>query len=404
MKIRIGLFFGGPSVEHEVSVITAMQALAALDKEKYQPVPVYVTKEGLLYTGEAAAKLESYRSLPALISKLTRVDMVREDDLPTLMRHGRKRFGSNVISPLDVALLLFHGTGGEDGSYQGFLEQLGLPYTGCDVTASAIGMDKWAMKALFAAAQIPHLPAVKIRREDWYTDDAPLAQRAEREIGYPCIVKPVNLGSSVGISRAANRHALNAALDTAFQYAQAALVERAVTPLREINCAVLGDASSAKASVCEEPLLAGEVLTFHDKYQRGTKSEGGPAAAPSGAKGDGMASLSRRIPADLPEETAERIQQMAVDAFHAIGAAGVARVDFLMDADSGELWVNEINTIPGSMSFYLWEASGLPYGQLLDSLVDLALKRQRDRARVTFSFDTNLLQTARIGGKQGNKS
>ena len=402
MKIRVGLFFGGPSVEHEVSVITAMQALAALSCEKYQPVPVYVTKEGLLYTGEAAASLESYRSLPALLSKLTQVDLVREAGTPTLMRHGRKRFGSNVVAPLDAALLLFHGTAGEDGSFQGFMEQLGLPYTGCDVTASANGMDKWTMKALFAASGVPHLPAVKIRREDWYTDDTPLAERAEREIGYPCIVKPVNLGSSVGISRAGNRHALNAALDTAFQYAHAALVERAVTPLREINCAVLGDASDARASVCEEPLLAGEVLTFHDKYQRGAKGEGGPDAPQSGTKGDGMASLSRRIPADLPEETAARIQAIALGAFHAIGAAGVARIDFLMDADTQELWVNEINTIPGSLSFYLWEASGLPYGQLLDSLIDLALKRQRDRARITFSFDTNLLQTARLGGsKQG---
>ena len=258
------------------------------------------------------------------------------------------------------------------------------------------------MKALFRAAGVSCLPAVKIGKTAYYTDPDGVLDQVEREIGYPVIVKPYNLGSSVGIGKGRDRQGLVTALEEALQYAPFALCERAVTQLREINCAVLGDSDEAQASVCEEPLNATDFLTYADKYQAGGKgAKGAPSKTGGGSKG--MQSLSRKVPAELPPETAETIRSLSIAAFHAINAAGVARVDCMMDGETGEIYVNEINTIPGSLSFYLWEASGLTFSQLMDALVRLALKRQRQRSQLHFSFDSNLLSTAQLGGSKGAK-
>ena len=400
-KIRAGVFFGGPSVEHEVSVITAMQAIQAMDPQRYEVIPVYTTKNGELYTGAHLAQLESYRNIPEALKQAQKVVLQKEGKDVVLMLAKQKRFGSSIVTTLDVALPIYHGTGGEDGVMQAHFERLGLPYTGPDVTSSAIGMDKWASKAMFKLHGVPCVEGVKVTQSQYFTDPEAAAQTIEKAVGYPAIIKPYNLGSSVGIHKCRDRASLLEGLEDAFLYSQAVLAERAVQNLREINCAVLGDAEEARASVCEEPLNATDILTYADKYQSGGKT--GKTGAKSGGGSKGMQSLARVVPADLSPEMTEKVQQLAMDAFRAIGACGCSRIDFLLDNQTGELYANEINTIPGSLAFYLWEKSGLTFSQLMDEMIRLALKRQRQQSLLHRSFETNLLQHAQIGGAKAGK-
>ena len=406
-KIRAAVFFGGPSVEHEVSVITAMQAIQALDKERYQVIPVYTTKTGDLYTGAHLSQLESYRNIPEALKTAQKVVLVKEGNEVQLVLAKQKRFGSSVVTGVDVALPIYHGTGGEDGVMQAHFERLGLPYTGPDVTSSAIGMDKWAAKAMFKLHGVPCVEGIKVTQSRYFSDPEEAAAAIEKAVGYPAIIKPYNLGSSVGIHKCRDRASLLEGLEDAFLYSRAVLAERAVQNLREINCAVLGDDDEARASVCEEPLNATDILTYADKYQSGG---GGKTGSKTGTKmgsktggSQGMQSLARVVPADLPAEVSETVQQLAIRAFRAIGACGCSRIDFLLDNATGELFANEINTIPGSLAFYLWEKTDLPFPALMDELVRLALKRQRQKGLLHTSFETNLLQNAKLGGAKAGK-
>lgn len=397
MKTNLAVFFGCSSVEHEVSIISAVQAMEAMDREKYTVVPVYVAKDGNMYTGDALFSMKNYKDLPALLSRCTRVFPAREKGEVVLMDAAGGLFKRKPVARLDVAFPVVHGTNCEDGSLQGYFEILGLPYAGCDVLASAVGMDKAVCKHVLAAHGLPVLPCVTFTARQWAEDKAPILDKIRRAIGYPCIVKPVNLGSSVGISKAEDDGKLEEAVALAASFAGEILVERAIGSLREINCSVLGDRDACEASVCEEPVMSDEILSYEDKYLSG------------GAKGDktggskGMSSLKRRLPAEISEEKADEIRDLAKEAFLAIGGQGVARIDFLMDtADGNKVYINEINTIPGSLAFYLWEAAGLPYRQLIDRLVELAFKRARTRQNLMFTIDTNLLsQAGDLGGAKG---
>ena len=293
---------------------------------------------------------------------------------------------------------VYHGTGGEDGSFQGLMEQLKLPYTGCGVGASALGMDKYLCKGAFRLSGVPCLDCVKITRAEYYADPDSATRKAEEKIGYPMIVKPYNLGSSVGIGKATDESSLRASLEEALTYPDGAICERCITNLREINCSVIGDSDGVTASVCEEPHGGKDFLSYADKYQRGGKS------AKGGSKGSqGMQSLARVVPAPISEELTARVQETAKQAFLAIGGEGISRIDLMIDEDSGELFVNEINTIPGSLSFYLWEHCNVSFTELCDRLISLAFKRQRNRENLLSSFDTNLLETASFGGTKGAK-
>ena len=394
MKIKVGVFFGGKSVEHEVSVISGLQAFSALDREKYEPVPVYQAKDGTFYTGEKLGSIESFRDVKAAIRSASAVDLVGENGRVFLKKRGAF---AKKITYLDVALPVYHGTCGEDGCFQGLCEQIGLPYVGCDVCASAVGMDKGMMKAAFAYAGVPCLPCVKVAKADYFADTEAQIKLAEEKIGYPMIVKPYNLGSSVGIGKATDRESLKAALENVYNYTKAALCEHCIENLREINCSVLGDDESARPSVCEEPCGAKDFLSYADKYQGGGKGVKGSQ------ENQGMSSLSRLVPAPLSPEMTEKVQKTAVSAFRAVGASGVARIDLMIDKSTDELFVNEINTIPGSLSFYLWEKCGVSFNELLDEMIRLAFRRAEKRAEMTSSFDTNLLQTASFGGTKGAK-
>lgn len=387
MKTNIGVFFGGRSTEHEISVISASQAMAAIDREKYDVTPIYISKQGRYYTGDALFDIKNYKNIPALLEKCTQVYMEPSYGDYNVYRTKKGMFGSNVVTKLDVAIPVLHGSNVEDGIFEGVLESIGIPYAGCNTLASANGMDKITMKMILRECGVPVIDYVWFTDKEWFAKRDELIARIEDKIGYPVIVKPANLGSSVGIGRAGNREQLIEKIDVAEKYSSRIIVEHMVDNLKEINCSVLGDCDEYQPSVLEEPIKSAEILSYEDKYMGGTK----------GAKG--MQASQKRIPADLPEDVTKRIQFLAGETFRVLGCHGVSRVDVIMDEDNGEIYVNEINTIPGSLSFYLWEATGIPFTELMDRLVRLALKRKREQGQKTVSYDQNIF--ALTGGAKG---
>ena len=396
MKIKVGVFFGGKSVEHEVSIISAIQAANAIDKSKYEVIPIYITKNSEMYVGERIGDIAAYKNIPSLLKESRRVILINDGGKVQLAYYPAKKFGNNIHDYIDVAFPVVHGTNVEDGVFQGYLQTIGVPYVGCDVISSAVGMDKYVMKTVFKDNGIPVLDCVIVHVSDFAADEGAVKDNIKQKIGYPLIVKPINLGSSVGIKLAHNDEELDEALDNAFTFANKLLIEPAITNLKEINCSVCGDYSSAHASECEEPVNSDEILSYEDKYISGGK----------GGKSSGMATLKRKIPADISAETREEIRTLAVKAFKCLGCNGVSRIDFMIDMDSGKIYLNEINTIPGSLAFYLWEPVGVKYQELLDEMIMLALKRERENKALTFSFDSNILDGftgGKLGGAKGGK-
>ena len=391
-KLSVCVLFGGVSSEHEVSLRSAESVLNRLDKDKYHIFPVGITKDGdwILFGGK------DYGMLPA--GTWQNCEENRRAALSPVRGQGLLSFENDCVvrERIDVVFPVMHGENCEDGAIQGLLQIAGIPYVGPRVAASAACMDKTITKLIADAAGVRQAAWQLVTREGFARSQEAALSAVEARFAYPVFVKPAGTGSSVGVAKAKDRAALEAALDTAFGFSPRVLVEKAVQHLREINCAVLGDAEEAQASVCEEPLNATDILSYQDKYMSGGKS------AKSGAKG-GMSSLARRCPADIPEELTHRVQELAVATFRALGCLGVSRIDFLNDKETGELWVNEINTIPGSLAFYLWEAAGVPFAELLDRMIALAFKRQRQREALTFSYDVNLLAGVSLGGAKGAK-
>ncbi len=387
MKTTIGVFFGGRSTEHEISVISASQAMHAINAEKYEVVPIYISKQGKWYTGNALLDIQNYRNIPELLAKVDEVYMEPSFGDYNLYKKKRNLFGSNVIKHLDVIIPVLHGSNGEDGIFEGLLETIGIPYAGCNTLSSANGMDKITMKMILKSCGIPVVNFVWFSDKEWYTRREEIINQIEKEIGYPVIVKPANLGSSVGIGRACNREELIDKIDGAEIYTTRIIVEDMVEDLQEINCSVLGDCDENQASVLEEPIKSGEILSYEDKYVGGSK----------GAKG--MQASQKRIPADLPEKETKRIQFLARETFRVLSCHGVSRVDMIIDRKTRDIYVNEINTIPGSLSFYLWEATGISFEQLMDKLVELAIKRKREQGLKTVSYDHNIFNLG--GGLKG---
>ncbi len=405
MKIKIGVLFGGKTVEHEISIISAIQAMGYLDRNKYDVIPIYITKNNEFYVGEEVGKIESYTDINSLIKNSQRVIMVRDDNKVNLIRYPQKMFSKGVVDYIDIAFPIVHGTNVEDGTLQGFLKMFNIPYVGCDVLSSAVGMDKYVMKTVLKDNGIPVLDCKCCTAKQYDENEEAIIEEIEKVIGYPLIVKPVNLGSSIGISKAENRTELYDSLDTAFRYATKVLVETAVQNLKEINCSVLGDYEEAEASECEEPVSSDKILTFAEKYIGDGSAKGAKVVVKSSGGSKGMATLKRKIPADITDEQRDTIRDLAVKAFKCLGCGGVSRIDFMMDTATGNIWLNEINTIPGSLSFYLWEPIGVKYTELLDRMISLALKREREGENITYTFDSNVLQGVKLGGgTKGAKS
>ena len=392
MKTRVLVLFGGQSVEHGVAIISAVQAMNYLNTEKYEILPVYITKEGKMLYSKDFLDIDVFkrRRLSELEGLYQSVIITLVDGKPAIVGTHRKKGikKCEVVSEVDVALPVVHGTNCEDGTLQGWLELLGVAYAGCDVMSSAIGMDKDLFKLALLSAGLPTLPHIAFRAKQWSANRDEIIANIENKFGYPVIVKPANLGSSVGISKAKDQNELIDAIDLATSFAQKVLVEHAISNLREINCSVLGDADDCAASECEEPMNYDDVLSFSDKYLSNGASKG-------------MTSLKRRLPADISDDKKAEIQQISAEVFKLIGAAGVVRIDYLLDGDNDKVYVNEINTIPGSLAFYLWEATGIKYPEMLDKLIDIAFKRQRTKQSLTYTYDSNILEGA--GGFKGAK-
>ena len=397
MKINVGVIFGGRSVENEISVITAAQTMAAMNQEKYNIVPIYISKEGRWYTGEQLRFTDNYRDMNALLASVTEVYFRPIYGDINLYRVHKPLFGSEVETTIDVILPCLHGTSGEDGSFQGLIEMTGIPYACPNPLASANGMDKITMKMILKESGIPVVDYVWFSDKEWLSEREACCERA-KALNYPLIVKPANLGSSVGIKAVHNEEELIEATDNAIKYSKRIIVERLVEKLKEINCSVLGDYYDCEASVCEAPVRSGEILSYEDKYLGGGKNK------PS----EGMHSTVREIPANLPEATTAFIRTTACKTFRVLACDGVSRIDFMIDEATNDIYVNEINTIPGSLSFYLWEATGIKFDELVDRLIAIAFKRKRDSEFKTTSYSENIFayqakHGAKLGGSKGAK-
>ena len=393
MKTNVGVFFGGRSVEHEISVISALQAINAFDKDKYEIFPIYITKDGKWFTGKALLNIRNYRDLKSLPEKAEEVYMRPEYGNYKLYRSDTKggflKKKEPVVAELHAVLPVLHGSHGEDGMFEGVLETIGIPFAGCDTLSSANGMDKITMKMILRECGIPVVDYVWFSDKEWIDNRDSVIGRIESKLGYPVIVKPANLGSSVGIGKADDRESLIRKIEEAEKFSSRIIVEHMIGDMMEINCSVLGDAGEYQTSVCEEPISSGDFLSYTEKYGGGEKA--------------GMQSAQKRIPADIPEEMSNEIRRLAGETFRVLSCHGVSRVDVMVDKKDNKIYVNEINTIPGSLSFYLWEESGLPFNKLIDRLMELAFKRKRESDRKTFTYDANIFA---LGGglKAGVKS
>ncbi len=397
MKIQLLVVFGGKTVEHEISIISAIQAINHIDKSKYDVIPLYLTKELEFYTGESISHIESYQNIDKLLKNSIRVTFTKENDSVFLVEYSNKKF-KKFKKRIDIAFPIVHGNNVEDGSIQGFLKTLGLPFIGCDVISSAAGMDKHIMKCILKDFSIPVLDCLVFNKYEYDSNSNAIINEIKEKLTFPLIIKPATLGSSIGISKANNDTELEESLETAFSFATKILVEPAITNLREINCSVVGDTEEAEASECEEPLNATTILSYEDKYM------GSSSKSAKSSDSQGMASLARQIPADIPDELRNEIRTLAVKTFKALGCNGVSRIDFLLDVTTNSIYVNEINTIPGSLSFYLWEPLGISYTKLIDKLIQLCLKREREEKNLLNSFNTNVLSLCSSGSLNGAKN
>ncbi len=397
MKLTLAVIFGGKACEHDVSIITGIQALSAADPKQYDTVPVFIGGDGAWYVGDALRDITFYTKLD--LQKLTRVLPVGERQKLVLLRYpdGKKRFlGSDreVLHTIDVALPTMHGVNGEDGTLSGMLELMDVPYTCSGVLGASAGMDKIAMKKLFQGCSFPVLPAVWAERAEFKKDPDAVLDRVEGELAYPVYVKPANLGSSIGITRADDRDSLRDALEVASAFDRRLLIEKGVKKLTEVNCSVLGYAGEVTTSVLEMPIQASEHthLGFSEKYLKG------------GSKSQGMKSLARKIPAPIPDDVAERIRQISKEAFQVMDCKGVVRIDYIIDGEDDTLYINEINTIPGSLAFYLWEPAGTSFSKLVDEMVRFAFTAAADRRESVFSYESTLLKQmsgGKLGGTKG---
>ena len=389
---NIGVIYGSRTCEHDVSIISALQAAQALDTKNYNITYIYIGREGTWYTGEALADVKFYEHFDA--AKLTRVLPAGENGKLVLyhLPEKKKLFGGAAaerVAVLDVVMPVLHGLNGEDGTLQGMLELFDVPYTSAGVMGSAVGMDKITMKLLFKGCGFPVVEGVWFDRGRWSRERDGVMDECEDKLGFPLIVKPANLGSSIGINIAHDRNQLEDAIETAAAYDHRILVEKAVSPLREVNCSVLGYGDHVETSELEMPVTQEEYLTFEGKYTRNAKGAGG------------MASQVRIIPAPISEKAAETVRDLAVRAFRAMDLKGVVRIDFILD-ENENVFINEANTIPGSLAFYLWEPKGVSFSALLDGMVECAFSAWADRKASVFSHDSTLLANI-VHGSKGAK-
>jgi len=387
MKIKLGVMYGGVSVEHEVSIISAVQAMHAINKDKYEIIPIYMGKDRTWYTGAMLTDIEVYKDFEDLKKYATKVVLINKDGKFCLESQGLFK---RIVTDIDIVFPIVHGNGVEDGTLAGYLETIGVPFVGPKVLGSSLGQDKIVMKQVFASENIPYV------KYEWfydyeYNNNAKEIEDRIKKLGYPVIVKPATLGSSVGINVVKDETKIKGAILDAITYDKKVIVEKMVENLVEVNCSVLGNYEYQETSVIEEVISSDEFLTYNDKYVGGGK----------GTKSKGMASTDRIIPARIDEKMAKEVSELAKKVFRSLNLSGICRVDFLIDKKTKKVYVNEPNTIPGSLAFYLWEPINKEYDELLDEAITLAIKEYKNMETKTSSFETNILSN--FGGTKGLK-
>ena len=399
MKIRVGVIFGGESVEHEVSIISAIQAMNKMDEEKYEIVPIYITKDREWYTGDMLKDIDVYQDFNLIKKYSKNVVLYYKNGSYILQSKGLFK---SVVKEIDIAFPIVHGTNVEDGVLQGYLQTIGIPYVGPNVYAAVAGQDKAIMKDIWKSLDIPMTEYVWFYDVDYRQNKEEVIKKVET-LKYPVIVKPATTGSSVGINVCDNETKLVEAIDEAIQYDSKIVVEEVVENLKEVNIAVMGNYEHQKVSVIEEVISNNKFLTYTDKYIGGGKGKmkGGVKTPVKGSKG--MASTSRKLPADLSEKTRKEVEDIAIRAFKGLGSAGNSRIDFLIDEKTNKVYINEINSIPGSLAFYLWEAKDINFTQVLDDMINIGIKDYKKRLSKTHSFESNILQGFAANGVKGAK-
>ncbi len=378
--IRVGVIFGGESVEHEVSIISAIQAMNKMDTEKYEIIPIYITKDREWYTGESLKDIEIYQDLDLLKRYSKNVVLYYKKGRFILQSKG---FFKRTVKEVDLIFPIVHGTNVEDGVLQGYLRSIGIPFVGSDVYSAAVAQDKVFQKQIFSSANLPITDFVWFFDSEYLDDQESIIKKIEK-LKYPVIVKPATLGSSVGINKAKNKEELEKAIEDAITYDNKIVVEEIVDNLMEVNISVLGNYENMSLSEIEQVMTDNDLLTYEDKYIGGSKKGAGSAK--------GMASALRKIPADISEKLKEEVQDIALKAFRELNSSGVVRIDFLIDKKKKKVYINEINSCPGSLAFYLWEPIGKDYSELLDDMINIAIKDYKKRINKIHSFDTNILQ------------
>jgi D-alanine-D-alanine ligase len=390
MEKNLIVAFGGASPEHEVSVLTAMQAISALENSTYDIHPLYIAKNGKWFTGDYLFDLKHYEDLDKLIQQAAPCHFTHNKLGQTVLSEVKNGFFAKTEEHVIHAVLTaFHGAAGENGSFQGVCETYNIPYTGSGVMGSAVGMDKVTAKALCKSAGVAVVEGVDFFETEWIDEQDSILDDIE-QLSYPVIVKPVHLGSSIGVKVCPDKETLIEAVEIAFRFDEHLLVEKAISPLTEINCSVMGSAQNCRASVCERPMGTEELLSFTDKYMRDDATKG-------------MASADRVIPADISETMASSIQETSKKVFRLFNCSGLARLDFLVESNSEKFYFNEINTIPGSFSFYLWKESGIDFDRLLQELIELAVSTHHKKNGRVLSYETNLLSQKAVKGMKGLK-
>ena len=403
MKIKVGVIFGGESAEHEVSIISAIQAINKMNEEKYDIIPIYITKDRQWYTGAMLKDIDSYQDLSLIKKYATNVVLVEKNNRFILQK--KKGLFKREVAEIDIAFPIVHGTNVEDGVLQGYLQTIGIPFVGPNTYAGVVGQDKVFMKAIFEKEDLPLSKYVWFYDSEYKTDKDEVLKKISK-LKYPLIVKPATTGSSIGISYAEDEAKLCEAIDDAINYDTKILVEEVVENLKEVNISVLGNYEHQKLSVIEEVNGHNKFLTYEDKYIGGgkTKAKFGVKSVPSCKGSKGMLSASRKIPADLSDKLKEEVETVAKKAFKALGSSGCCRIDFLIDSKKNKVYVNEINSIPGSLAFYLWEPLGKDYTDLLDDMINIGIKDYKKRSSKTYTFDTNILQGFANNSLKGGKT
>lgn len=390
MKIKIGVIYGGETVEHEVSVISALQAMNNLNEDKYDIVPIYISKDRIWYTGHMLRDIEFYKEFEDEKKYATKV-MLYKKGKTFLLQRTTGLFRKD-ITDLDVILPVVHGNNVEDGSLAGLLDSIGIPYVGSHVLGGALGQDKVVMKQVMESVNLLIVPYTWFYDSE-YLDNKENILKEIKKIGYPVIVKPATLGSSIGIEVAKNEKDIESKIEDAMEYDTKIVVEKVIENLTEVNASVLGNYEYQKVSPLEEVMGEDEILSFADKYLGNAKSKG--------TASKGMASTSRIVPARISEKLTKEIQDTAKQVFKVLNLSGVCRVDFLIDNKENKFYVNEPNTCPGSLSFYLWKEAGMKYSELLDEMVSIAIKEYKHKNQKTMSFKSSIFDG--FNGSKGLK-